>query len=185
MKTINFSRQWRRIEPWLNQKDVKLALAFGLFVQNPEYYRPSEPPWLVGRGPLNGQRARQGKLSWYQPWGRCHSIAPFSWAVSKNLYPQLTWGFLTSDRHTVAVGLNTQDEIRMVADILLFKTFTAEQSIEFVNGEPASLCFNPGELNQGDGWANLWNKLSGSSNGIATLRKVPKSCSKIDEPSTS
>lgn len=159
MKTINFSRQWRRIEPLLNERGIQLALTFGLYVQNPEGYRAGKPPWLEGRGPLNGQRARPGKLSWYQPWGRCHAIAPFAWAVAKRLYPALTWGFLSSERHTVAVGLNAQDEIKMVADILLFKTFTAEQSIAFVNGNGTSLCFNPGELNTGAGWSEAWDKL--------------------------
>ena len=148
MKQINFSRQWRRIEPLLNDRDIKLALNFGLFCQNPKY-RCGDPPWLEGRGLVNGQRVRTGKLSWYQPWGRCHAIAPFAWAVSKRLYPEWTWAFLTSEWHTVAVGLNVQDEIRMVADILLFKGRTAEQSLALVNGQPASLCFNPGELTGG------------------------------------
>jgi hypothetical protein len=160
MKSINFARQWPRIEPLLNDREIKFALHFGLFIQNPENYRAGDPPWLEGRGPLNGQRARQGKLSWYQPWGRCHAIAPFAWAVAKRLYPRHRWGFLSSERHTIAVGLNAHDEIKMVADILLFKSHNAEQSIAFVSSDAASLCFNPGELNTGQGWAETWEELS-------------------------
>jgi hypothetical protein len=54
MKTINFSSQWRRIEPLLNEPDVKMALTFGLFIQTLEY-KPGDPPWLEGRGPLSPQ----------------------------------------------------------------------------------------------------------------------------------
>jgi hypothetical protein len=159
MKQINFSRQWWRIEPWLNERDVALALEFGLAIQNPNYHR-GDPPWLEGRGPIDGQRARPGKLSWYQPWGRCHAIAPFGWAVSKRLHPELTWGFLTSERHTVAVGLNADDEIKCVADILLFKMFTAIQSIDFVATHAPSLCWNLLELVDAKGVAKQWANVS-------------------------
>lgn len=144
MKQLNFSRRWPQVEPWLDHPDVKAALLFGLFVGNPKY-RPDDPPWEEGRGPINGQRARQGKLSWYQPWGRCHSIAPFAWAVAQKLCPNLRWGFLTSEWHTVAVGLDG-DEIELVADILLFKQRTAEQSVDFVKKQPWFVCFSPGEI---------------------------------------
>lgn len=166
MKQVNFSRQWTRIADWLNDDDIRLALNFGLLCQNQEY-KLGSPPWFEGRGPLNGQRARPGKLSWYQPWGRCHAIAPFAWAVCKRLYPKLTWAFLTSEDHTVAVGLNTEDQIQKVGDILWFKNLTAEESVTFVNASPASLCFNPGELSTGKGWVEGWNRLNErSANGV-------------------
>ena len=144
MRQLNFSRLWPRITPWLNLPDVQDALMFGLFCDNPKY-RPGDPPWLEGRGPINGQRARPGKLSWFQPWGRCHSIAPFAWAVSQKLHPDLRWGFLSSEWHTVAVGLDG-GEIKIVADILLFKQKSAEQSVEFVKQQPWSLYSSPGEI---------------------------------------
>jgi hypothetical protein len=144
----------------LNEPEIKLALHFGLIIQNPKHYRAGDPPWREGRGPINGQRARPGKLSWYQPWGRCHAIAPFAWAVAQRLYPKHAWAFLTSERHTVAVGLNAHDEIEMVADILLFKTLSAEQSVAFVNSDAASLCFNPGELNTSGDWTDVWTELT-------------------------
>src|SRR6185295_15084018 len=85
VRQLSFSRLWPKIVPYLGNLDVRCALEFGLFTENKNYL-PGDPPWLEGRGPINGQRAKPGKLSWYQPWGRCHSIAPFAWAISKKLY---------------------------------------------------------------------------------------------------
>lgn len=147
MKQFNWSRNWKKVEPHLNDPDVRFALHLGLKILNP-YYEPGQPPWEEGRGPLNGQRAIKNKLSWYQPWGRCHWIAPFAWAIGQKIYPNLKWGFLTGDLHTVAVGLEN-DEIEIVMDILLFKGRTAEDSIAQVKERPVyKLCFSIQELFQ-------------------------------------
>jgi hypothetical protein len=158
IKQVNFQRLWPRISQWLNERDVTMALHFGLMCQN-QHYEIGNPPWLEGRGPLNGQRARCGKLSWFQPWGRCHAIAPFARAICKRLYPGHVWGFLTSDIHTVVVGLDTEDRIKRVGDILLFKELSAKESLAMVNRAPSSLCFNPGELNTGNGWTQAWDRI--------------------------
>lgn len=136
---FNWSRNWKKVAPHLSDKDVQFALILGLKLLN-SYYEPGDPPWEEGRGIMNGQRAIKGKLSWYQPWGRCHHIAPFSWAIGKKVYPDLEWKFLTSDAHTVAVGM-AGDDIKIVMDILLFRDYTAEQSITMVReGANCKVC---------------------------------------------
>jgi len=132
MKQFDFARHWgKRIRPLLEKPAIVTALNLGMMLQGDDY-EPGNPPWLHGRGPLNGQRAKEGCLSWYQPWGRCHYIAPFSWAIGKELFPGLNWGFITSDRHTVAIGF--QDDWRypqLVFDILLFRNQSASESVAF------------------------------------------------------
>lgn len=132
MKQYDFSRNWRkRISPLLDKPEVVRALIMGMMLQGDDY-KPGNPPWLHGRGPLNGQRAKEGCLSWYQPWGRCHFIAPFSWALGRELFPELRWGFITSDAHTVAIGYDGQWESpELVLDILLFRENTAQESLDF------------------------------------------------------
>lgn len=61
MNQFDFGRKWRKkISPMLNESEVKAALNTG------DDYKPGNPPWLHGRGPLNGQRAREGCLSWHE-----------------------------------------------------------------------------------------------------------------------
>ena len=132
MKQFDFARNWRStVAPHLQKQAVVRALHLGMGLHDLSY-RPGDPPWLLGRGPLNGQRAREGCLSWYQPWGRCHYIAPFSWAIGVEIYPDLKWGFITSDAHTVAIGYHEQwEQPAWVMDILLFRQNTAEESLAF------------------------------------------------------
>lgn len=131
-KQFDFGRHWRRkIVPHLDNPGVTFALMIGLKLFNPQYV-PGDPPWECGRGPFNGQRARRGCLSWYQPWGGCHYIAPFCWALGRKLFPRHEWGFITCDLHTVVIGW-TDDWQRpeWVMDIVLFKEKTAEESLAF------------------------------------------------------
>jgi len=136
VKQYNFSRKWRKeITPLLNDPDVLRPLHLGLGLLE-EGYEPGTPPWHYGRGPLNGQRAREGCLSWYQPWGRCHHIAPFCWGLGKKLYPELTWGFITSQRHTVVIGYKGDwQKPEWIMDILLFRDHSAQDSFDFLMGE--------------------------------------------------
>lgn len=136
-KQFDFSRHWRRkVAPLLDCPDVALALTLGLKLYDPSYEH-GDPPWEYGRGPINGQRAKEGCLSWYQPWGRCHYIAPFCWAVGRRLLPELEWGFLTSHWHSVVIGWdNDWRNPRWVLDILLFRDHTAEASVAFVKSQP-------------------------------------------------
>ncbi len=131
MKQFDFARNWRKkISPLLDIPEVATALTIGMMLQGDDY-KPGNPPWLHGRGPFNGQRAKEGCLSWYQPWGCCHYIAPFSWAVGRELLPDLSWGFITSDIHTVAIGYQEQwQEPEWVLDILLFRKKTAQASLD-------------------------------------------------------
>jgi hypothetical protein len=85
-------------------------------------------PHAVGRGRWNGQRVTKNKLSWYQPWGRCHWISFFSCAIGVLDFPELDWHFISGHCHTVPVG-SWNGEQRVVMDILNFKRMTAEESI--------------------------------------------------------
>lgn len=132
MRQFDFARNWRkRVSPHLDKPDVVRALHLGMGLLDISY-RPGDLPWLLGRGPLNGQRAREGNLSWYQPWGRCHHIAPFSWAVGREVFPDLKWGFLSGETHTIPVGYRQEwEQPELVMDILLFRERTAEESLAF------------------------------------------------------
>ena len=136
MRQFDFARNWRkRVSPHLDKPDVVRALHFGMGLLDIRY-RPGDPPWLLGRGPLNGQRAREGSLSWYQPWGRCHHIAPFSWAIAQAVFPDLKWGFISCEQHTVVVGYREEwEQPKWVMDILLFRTMTAEESLALAMGK--------------------------------------------------
>lgn len=139
-KQFDFARHWKKkIVPLLDCRDVVAALTLGLKLDDPNY-NEGDPPWEYGRGPLNGQRAKRGCLSWYQPWGRCHYIAPFCWALGKRLFPGQEWGFITSDWHTVVIGWDYDwENPEWVMDILLFKDKTAEESLAFVKSQEWAL----------------------------------------------
>ncbi len=127
---FNFDEHWEEIKPHLNSESVTFALEIGMKLLNPER-EFGDPPWLEGGVPIDGPEGEPGELSFYQPRGRCHWIAPFAWAIGKKLYPDLLWSFLTSQSHTVAVGL-VDGEMKVVMDILNFDCMTAEESIELV-----------------------------------------------------
>ena len=85
-------------------------------------------PHAIGRGRWNGQRVTKNKLSWYQPWGRCHWISFFLCAIGVLNYAELDWHFISGHCHTVPVG-SWNGEHRVVMDILNFKCMTAKESI--------------------------------------------------------
>jgi uncharacterized protein (DUF779 family) len=131
-RQYNFARNWNsKIRPHLDDPGVTTALTFGMKLCDINY-SPGDPPWLYGRGPLNGQRARKGCLSWHQPWGCCHYIAPFCWALGRKLYPNLQWGFISGKWHTVVIGWsNNWKAPDWVMDILLFRRKSAQESLAF------------------------------------------------------
>jgi hypothetical protein len=154
-KQFNFARHWRKkIAPLLKDPEVGMALAFGMCLSDMTY-RPGDPPWLFGSGRWEGQRARKGCLSWHQPRGKCHYIAPFCWALARKLFPNLQWGFLAGDYHTVVIGwMDDWKNPLWVMDILLFRQRTAQQSLELAKVKrwrfypsmaeyAASFCDNP------------------------------------------
>jgi hypothetical protein len=140
-KQFDFGRNWKnRIRPLLDKPVVRNALDVGMKLQH-NRYAPGDPPWQHGRGPWNGQKAKKGCLSWYQPWGSGHSIAPFSWAIGKELYPDLHWGFITSNSYTIAVGYaDDWKKPEWVLDILHFRSNTAQQSIDSALEDDGSFC---------------------------------------------
>jgi hypothetical protein len=146
---FNWSRNWKRnVEPYLDIPIVRGSVEIGMKLYD-SAWTWEDGPHAIGRGSLNGQRVIRNKLSWYQPWGRCHWISFFACAIGVLNYPQLDWHFITGHCHTVPVG--TRDgEHRVVMDILNFKQMTAAQSIAHAQYLP------PGVEPQGNGWEQIF-----------------------------
>ena len=85
---------------------------------------------------LTTQESSGWYLSWYQPWGRCHHIAPFCWAIGRKTYSALKWGFVSGEYHTVVVGYSSDwQEPAWLMDILLFRENTTAESLAFVKSQ--------------------------------------------------
>ncbi len=125
---FNWKKNWRsKVKPHLTDELVRFSLNLGMKLLD-EDWEPGDPPWQLGNGPVNGQRARPGGLSWYQPWGRCHWIAFFSMAIGVKNYPDCDWRFITGDLHTVPVGCR-DGQPQVVMDILNFAYMTGKESM--------------------------------------------------------
>jgi len=125
---FDWRQHWKeRVEPHLGLPLVRSSVEVGMKLYDPAWTW-EDGPHAIGRGRCSGQRVVRGKLSWYQPWGRCHWIAFFSCAVGVLNYPDLDWHFINGDCHTVPVG-SRGGEHAVVMDILNFRRMTAEESI--------------------------------------------------------
>jgi hypothetical protein len=125
---FDWSRHWmKKVEPYLDLPLVRLSVEMGMRLHD-RNWSWEDGPHSIGRGSLNGQRVIKNKLSWYQPWGRCHWISFFACAIGVLNYPELDWQFLSGKCHTIPVG-SRGGEYRVVMDILNFKQMTAEASI--------------------------------------------------------
>ena len=133
IRQFNWARNWKKkVAPHVDDPEAYFWLVAGMKWHVPTW-QPEEGPHLIGRGSINGQRVVNGKLSWYQPWGRCHWIAPFAWVLGRRIYPDLRWGIYTGEIHTIAIGCEPDTENkRLIFDILNFKGQTAEESINQV-----------------------------------------------------
>ena len=134
LKQFNFARYWKsKVVPHLDDPDVVGALTLGMKLDNGDYSK-GDPPWECGTIPLDGQELpSEGSLEWYQPRNQCHDIAPFCWALGQKIYPDLKWGFVSSRRHTVAVGWSEDwEQPEWVLDILQFQEWSAQKSLDFV-----------------------------------------------------
>jgi hypothetical protein len=132
---FNWSRRWRQnVEPYLGFPLVRSSVEIGMALYD-KHWTWADGPHAIGRGWLNGQRVVKDKLSWYQPWGRCHYICFFACTIGVINYPDLDWKFLVGHCHMVPVG-TVGDEIAVVMDILNFKCMTAEESIALTRFEP-------------------------------------------------
>ncbi len=130
---FNWRRQWRqKVEPYLLEHPVQTALDFGMFWLDHNWKR-GDAPYLLGS--CISSRVVPGKLSWYRPTNRCHWIATFAMAIGIINHPNLQWGILSGDLHSVAIGCDRNGTARVVMDILLFDTLSAGQSIAFAMKE--------------------------------------------------
>ena len=128
---FNWRRHWsKKVAPHLEREVVQFSLDLGMGLLDPRWRR-GDPPCVLGAIPSTISRVVTGKLTWYQVWGRCHWIAFFSMAIGVLNYPHLDWRFLSGDLHSVPVGYGPDREPRVVMDILLFDSKTAEESIAF------------------------------------------------------
>jgi hypothetical protein len=56
--------------------------------------------------------------------------------LGRRLFPELEWGFMTSDLHTVVIGWSDDwHNPEWVMDILLFKKKTADESLAFAKSD--------------------------------------------------
>jgi hypothetical protein len=94
-------------------------------------WRRGDPLHRLGRPDPGLGRIVEGKLSWYQPLGRCHWIVFFSYIIGMLNYPSLRWEIVAGDSHTIAVGYDANGDPKVVMDILLFDRMTAEDSIRY------------------------------------------------------
>ena len=146
---FDWSRHWKRkVEPYLGMPPVRASVETGMRLFD-RRWSWEDGPHAIGRGGLNGQRVRKHKLSWYQPWGRCHWISFFACAVGVINYPDLEWQFTSGHCHTVPVG-SRDGHHRVVMDILNFKGMTAEESIAHARLVP------PGTEPGPSGWERLF-----------------------------
>jgi hypothetical protein len=148
---FDWSRNWKkRVEPHLDKPLVRFSVETGMKTYD-RTWTWEDGPHAVGRGRWNGQRVTKNKLSWYQPWGRCHWIAFFSCAIGVLNYPELDWHFISGHCHTVPVG-SWKGENTVVMDILNFKMMNAEESI-------AHAQFVPPHVSEPDesGWKEWFN----------------------------
>ena len=146
---FDWSRNWKRkVEPHLGLDLVQRSLIMGMKLFD-EGWKWEDGPHAIGSGRWNGQRVTEGKLSWYQPWGRCHWIGFFACAIGVLNYPELDWEFVSGHCHTVPVG-SLAGQRRVVMDILHFKTMTAAESIAHATLAP------PGSPEPAPGWAKLF-----------------------------
>lgn len=130
IKQFDFSRNWKKlVDPHLKDPFVKSLLNNGMISYAGEWWTTDKQPSDIGRGKWNGYRVVKGKLSSYQPIGRCHWIASFVLGLAIRIYPNKKWHILSGDIHTVIVDKDKT----MVFDILQFKHNTAEESIKLVN----------------------------------------------------
>ena len=110
-----------------------MALDVGMMLLD-STWRRGDAPFLLGGIPLERTRIVKGKLSWYRPFNRCHWIAFVSMAIGVLSYPHLNWRFVSGDHHTVPVGYDADGNPKVVMDILLFDSMTAEESIAHASG---------------------------------------------------
>jgi hypothetical protein len=132
---FDWSRWWKRkVEPYLGIRLVRKSVELGMKLYDPAWVW-KDGPHAIGRGVWNGQRVVKDKLSWYQPWGRCHWISFFACAIGVLNYPELEWDFVSGPCHTIAAGSSGMVH-RVVMDILNYKSMTADKSISFAQHVP-------------------------------------------------
>ena len=148
---FDWSRNWKKkVEPHVNVPLVRLSVEMNMKDLDPTWTW-EDGPHAVGRGRLNGQRVTKNKLSWYQPWGRCHWISFFACAIGVLNYPELDWHFISGQCHTVPVG-SWNGKHKVVMDILNFRIITAEESIALAQ---RIIPYRP-DL-EGRGWKELFD----------------------------
>ena len=150
MTQFNWSRHWKnKVEPHLNNPLVRASVELHIKDLDPTWTW-EYGPHAVGRGRMNGQRVTKNKLSWYQPWGRCHWISFFACAIGVLNHPKFDWHFISGHCHTVPVG-SWNGEHKVVMDILNFRSMTAEESIAHARLVP------PGVAERdGSGWEEMF-----------------------------
>jgi len=109
-----------KVAPHLEDLFVRMTLEDGMQMLS---------RWQRGEPPYDCYQAPKGSILWYQPRAHFHFVTFFSMTIGALNYPKLDWRFLSGDRHAVPVGYGADGMPRIVMDILLFDSLTAEESI--------------------------------------------------------
>jgi hypothetical protein len=134
---MNLAMQWRkedvRERMGLSEKEFEKKLK-----ENPSWgkqfvWEHGTAPYLKTKSDywLDRPKPRKNSYQWYQCKHECHGIAYFCKALGEKIFPNLVWAIAEGEYHSVAIGVNDNNDIIEVFDILNFEDMTAEEIIEF------------------------------------------------------
>ena len=152
---FNFREHWsNKVKPILNDMEVQQALNEGMskYVKQLNRYNKlegidSRAVWRDGGCPFlyadlsqiaphQRIQPKAGSLEFYQPFGKCHWIAPFSLVLAQKIYPHDKWLIQKDLRQHSTV---TNKSRTIVFDILLFeRNYTAREALVFAGDKPLS-----------------------------------------------
>lgn len=148
-KFFDFKRHWaKKVKPHLQDPQVQGLLNYGMqnwvcqrnieLIQMGSSHRwswePGDCPYrLSGDLALHPRWPRDGSYRWYQPFGKCHWIAPFLLGLAKKIYPKDSWYIQRGYFHTTVTNTNKT----IVFDILLFERgYTPRQALIYAGDYP-------------------------------------------------
>jgi hypothetical protein len=130
LKRFNLTKNWRLVEPYLNDPDVVNAVDAGMYTStyfNIKEFKKNFPKATGYGGNIWGcqgitmpsqmshgdyyafHRMVPGKPSAYKPYGKCHFIAPFCKKIAEKLFPDQKWAILFGITHSLVVSIYPRD----------------------------------------------------------------------------
>ena len=160
IEVFDFEKKWPQIIPFLDHAKVEAALVAEGFDSNRGPWTDSAGDYWqlqasmrafadIKRGQYAGDwdnpspqdlekvqkletvyTPKRQLFEWYQCVGGARRLAPFLLELGQLVYPKLSWGRFTGRVHSCAYGSDKTGNIKVIFDILLFKTHTAVEIIE-------------------------------------------------------